>query len=196
MLFGSAARLPRTDLVLVNVSTAIGAAFVLGGRLQHGADNASGMIGHVVVDPGGRRCGCGRRGCLNVVASGDALVASADERGRRFGSFSALLAAAQDGDALARTLLDESARQVGNLVGDLITALNPGAVAVSGMVLQLGPRYVDVLREAALARAWRVGAAPTQIVASAFGVHAAAVGAAAIALEDNVYAVAPRRPPP
>src|SRR5262249_25571953 len=116
LLFGSAARLPRADLVLVNVSTAIGAAFVLGGRLQHGADNAGGMIGHIIVAPGGPRCGCGRRGCLNAVASGDALVAKAAAQGRRFDAFADLLAAANDGDVLAEALLEDSARKVGSLV--------------------------------------------------------------------------------
>ncbi len=195
MLFGSAARLRHADLLLVNVSTAIGAAFVLGGRLQRGADNASGMIGHIVVESGGPRCGCGRRGCLNAVASGDALVARAAEQGRRFDAFATLLAAANDGDGLARALLDDSARRVGNLVGDLVTALNPGAVTISGMVLQLGSGYVDLVRETALARAWLVGEAVPRIGASAFGIHAAAVGAAALALEDNVYGVKPRRSP-
>jgi predicted NBD/HSP70 family sugar kinase len=188
MLFGSAARLPSADLVLVNVSTAIGAAFVMGGRLQHGADSASGQIGHVPVDgEGGRWCSCGRRGCLDAVASGDALVTIAAEQGRPYASFSVLLASAEAGDAFALDLVDESARRVGTVVGDLITTLNPAVVAISGMVLQLGARYVDRVRRVAFERAWLVGAAQLRIVPSAFGVHAGGVGAAAIALEDFVY---------
>jgi len=173
--------------VLVNVSTAIGAAFVMGGRLQHGADSASGQIGHMPVAGGGRLCACGRRGCLDAVASGDALVTLAAEQGRRYGSFAELLTAADAGDAYALDLLDESACQVGIVVGDLITTLNPAVVAVSGMVLQLGARYVDRVRRAALDRAWLVGDVQPRIVPSAFGVHAGGVGAAAIALEDFVY---------
>jgi predicted NBD/HSP70 family sugar kinase len=188
ILFGSAARLPRADLVLVNVSTAVAAAFVLGGRLQWGADDASGQVGHVTVDADGQRCRCGRRGCLDVVASGDALVERAVERGFRCASFAELLAAAVDGDTLSLELLDDSARRVGEVVGDLITVLNPAVVVVSGMVLQLGSLYVDRLRHVALQRAWLVSEAAPAIVPSAFGVHAGAVGAAAIALEAFVYA--------
>src|SRR5579864_3957092 len=60
LLFGTAARFPGADLALVNVSTAIAAAFVFDGRLQHGTGNASGQIGHVPVDARGPRCRCGR----------------------------------------------------------------------------------------------------------------------------------------
>jgi predicted NBD/HSP70 family sugar kinase len=196
MLFGSAARLPTADLVLVNVSTAIGAAFVMGGRLQHGADSASGQIGHMPIAGDGRLCGCGRRGCLDAEASGDALVTLAAEQGRRYVSFSALLASADAGDAYALDLLDESARRVGIVVGDLITTLNPAVVAVSGMVLQLGTRYVDCVRRVALERAWLVADVQPRIVPSAFGVHAGGVGAAAIALEDFVYTTERPHSPP
>ncbi len=187
LLFGSAARLPRADLALVNVSTAVAGAFVLGGRLHQGNDNASGQIGHVPVDAHGRRCGCGRRGCLDAVASGDALLALAAQDGSGYASFSALLSAAGDGEARALELLDRSARQVGNVVGDMITMLDPAVVAVSGMVLQLGTWYVDRVRDAALARAFLVSEAAPRIVPSAFGVNAGAVGSAAIALDVFVY---------
>jgi predicted NBD/HSP70 family sugar kinase len=187
LLFGSAARLRRPDLALVNVSTAVAAAFVLGGQLQQGADNASGQIGHVPVQAHGRRCRCGRRGCLDAVASGDALVAVAAEDGVHYASFSDLLHAAEGGDSHALELLEDSARQVGKVVGDLITMLDPTVVAVSGMVLRLGTWYVDRVRNAALARAFIVSEAGPRIVPSAFGIDAGAVGSAAIALDKFAY---------
>jgi predicted NBD/HSP70 family sugar kinase len=187
LLFGTAARLPRADLVLVNVSTAVAGAFVLSGRLHQGADNASGQIGHVQVDVHGRRCRCGRRGCLDAVASGDALVGLAVQNGVEYESFSDLLSAAADGDSRALHLLDQSARQVGKVVGDVITMLNPTVVTISGMVLRLGKWYVDRVGEAALARAFMVSEAGPQIVPSAFGLDAGVVGSAAIALDEFVY---------
>jgi predicted NBD/HSP70 family sugar kinase len=187
LLFGSAARLPRADLALVNVSTAVAGAFVLGGRLHQGAENASGQIGHVPVEARGPRCGCGRRGCLDAVASGDALVALAAQDGVHYGSFSDLLGAADQGDTRALDLLDHSARQVGQVLGDVITILDPTVVVVSGMVLRLGTWYVERVREAALGRAFMVNEAGPRIVPSAFGVEAGAVGSAAIALDKFAY---------
>jgi predicted NBD/HSP70 family sugar kinase len=160
---------------------------VLGGQLQHGADDASGQIGHLTVDAGGRRCRCGRRGCLDALAAGDALVMIAAEAGHAYTSFSDLLAAAECGQQPALDLLDESARLVGEVVGDLITMLNPAVVAISGMVLQLGDIYVERVRSAALERAWIIAESEPRIVPSAFGVHAGAVASAAIALDRFLY---------
>ena len=189
MLFGSAASSSLADFILVNVSTAVGAALVLGGRIYRGSDYASGQIGHVTVRPDGPPCPCGRRGCLDVLASGEALLALARARGARFPSFGALVAAAAAGDALAGELVDESARIVGDVVADLITTLNPALVAISGMVLAAGPRYVDVVRQVALSRAYRATGFAPRVVASAFGTDAGILGAGALALEAQLYDV-------
>jgi len=56
-----------TDLMLVRVGTGVGAGLVVGGALVEGHTSAAGEIGHVVVDPNGARCACGRAGCLETV---------------------------------------------------------------------------------------------------------------------------------
>lgn len=58
------------DYVAMVVSTGVGGGIVLGGRLLHGADGNAGHIGHLIVEPGGRRCACGAHGCLEAEASG------------------------------------------------------------------------------------------------------------------------------
>src|SRR3546814_3150885 len=77
-----------SDLV---VSTGVGGGIVLDGRLLDGAAGNAGHIGHVIVEPEGRLCGCGARGCLEAEASGSAIAArigqpaaaaGADERTR------------------------------------------------------------------------------------------------------------------
>jgi glucokinase len=57
------------------VSTGVGGGIVLDGRLLDGAEGNAGHIGHVIVEPDGRRCGCGARGCLEAEASGTAIAA-------------------------------------------------------------------------------------------------------------------------
>ncbi len=63
------------DYVAMVVSTGIGGGIVLDGRLLDGARGNAGHIGHVIVVPGGRACGCGTRGCLEAEASGTAIAA-------------------------------------------------------------------------------------------------------------------------
>ena len=89
--------------------------------------------------------------------------------------------------ARSATLPWTRAAAVADAVGDLITMLNPAAVAISGMVLQFGNCYVERVRRAALERAWMIGGAEPRIVPSAFGIHAGAVGSAAIALDRFIY---------
>ena len=55
------------DLMLLRIGTGVGAGLVVGGALVEGHTSAAGEIGHVVVDPGGARCACGRAGCLETV---------------------------------------------------------------------------------------------------------------------------------
>jgi len=56
------------------VSTGVGGGVVVDGRLLEGASGNAGHIGHVIVEPGGARCGCGARGCLEAEASGTAIA--------------------------------------------------------------------------------------------------------------------------
>lgn len=65
----------RRDFIAMVVSTGVGGGIVLDGRLLDGATGNAGHVGHVVVEPGGRRCECGGRGCLEAEASGTAIAA-------------------------------------------------------------------------------------------------------------------------
>ena len=62
------------DYIGMVVSTGVGGGVVLDGRLLDGADGNAGHIGHVIVEPGGRECPCGARGCLEAEASGSAIA--------------------------------------------------------------------------------------------------------------------------
>lgn len=64
-------------MVYVTVSTGVGAGLILKGELYHGVGFGAGEIGHMIVDPGGPRCGCGNYGCLEALASGTAMAREA-----------------------------------------------------------------------------------------------------------------------
>jgi glucokinase len=65
----------RRDFLAMVVSTGVGGGIVLGGRLVRGATGNGGHVGHVIVEPEGRLCACGARGCLEAEASGTAIAA-------------------------------------------------------------------------------------------------------------------------
>ena len=64
----------RSDFLAMVVSTGVGGGIVLDGRLLDGASGNAGHVGHVIVEPEGRRCGCGAHGCLEAEASGSAIA--------------------------------------------------------------------------------------------------------------------------
>ncbi|MGH9247514.1 MAG: ROK family protein [Acidimicrobiales bacterium] len=72
---GAAAAAGEHNFIAIVVSTGVGGGIVLDGRLLDGREGNAGHIGHVIVEPGGRRCACGARGCLEAEASGTAIAA-------------------------------------------------------------------------------------------------------------------------
>lgn len=138
------------SVAFVTVSTGIGAGLVLEGRLLFGTAGLAGHLGHTVCDPQGEACGCGRRGCLEAVASGMAL---AEAGRRRFGvplDARMVLERAREGEAEACALVDHAAMALAQALGDLQALLDPEVVVVGGGV-GLNPFYRERL-EASVAR--------------------------------------------
>lgn len=67
--------LTSQNVLYINVASGVGGHIISDGRLIHGADNRSGELGHIVIDPHGPQCGCGHKGCLEAYISGHALAA-------------------------------------------------------------------------------------------------------------------------
>jgi glucokinase len=110
----------RSDFLAMVVSTGVGGGIVLDGRLLDGSGGNAGHIGHVIVEPGGRRCACGAQGCLEAEASGTAIAAATGRPAAEAGP-----------DVRARTgrLVGRALASVANLL-DLPLALVAGSVAL------------------------------------------------------------------
>jgi len=182
-----------TELVYVTVSTGIGGGLILRGEIYGGAGGGAGEIGHITVVPGGPRCRCGSRGCLEAVASGTAIALRARElldRGAG-GAAEAITAAtvaraAEAGDPEARAILDEAAWHLGTGLAAVVNLLNPGLVVLGGGVMRSGrllwERMDRSLREQALEASYR----QVRLVPGALGARAGALGAVALALRAGL----------
>jgi glucokinase len=171
------------SFVCLTVGTGIGAAIVLDGRLYRGAADAAGEIGHVPVRHGAdaEPCGCGRRGCLETVASGRAIA----ERARRLGAAvhdaRAVFAAAAAGDATCARIVDEAIAALGTGLTILVNVLNPDVIAMGGGVADAGAALLDRVRAGVRAAAWMPAAHAVRVVPAALGTRAGAIGAALFA---------------
>lgn len=121
------------DLALVNVGTGLAAGLVLDGALRRGSRGLAGEIGHLVTDRSGPPCPCGKRGCLELYASGGGLA-------RRWsGSAGDLMRAAEHGDPLAAGVRDDLVAGLAQAVRILVQATDVAEVVLSGGVVTATP---------------------------------------------------------
>jgi glucokinase len=120
------------DLLYVNIGTGIGGGVIAGGQLVRGARNLAGEIGHTIVSRGGPLCTCGKRGCLEACASGDALARRGSEALGRPVSGREVFSLAAGGDAAAQRVLSEVIEDLAHGIGTAVSLLNPEAVIIGG----------------------------------------------------------------
>jgi predicted NBD/HSP70 family sugar kinase len=156
-----------SSFVFVSGGIGIGAGIVIDGRLARGAHGFGGELGHVVVDPGGRRCTCGARGCLETIAGADAHA------GR-----------------------DEIATALAAALRSLVHLVDPEAVVLGGTFAAHGDAFADTVRDRLHAITLGARWAPCDVRRAASGTDASLLGAATVAI-DRVLAdptIVPARP--
>jgi len=131
----------------VTISTGIGAGLVVDGRLLIGGAGLAGHLGHVVADHSGPLCGCGRRGCLEMLASGSALSRRGSKALGRPVSAPEVFAEAAAGHAGASALLDAAASHVANAFANLASICDVDRIALGGGV-GLAESFIDRVRRA------------------------------------------------
>lgn len=138
------------SLVYLRLSTGAGGA-VLGGRVAlRGAHLLAGEIGHMTVDRSddAQLCRCGRRGCLETVASRDAILTRWRALTDKTADFEHLQAAVAAGDQSAQGLITEIAGTVGHVVGIAALVMDPDQIVIAGEVGALLVPVLPALREA------------------------------------------------
>ncbi|GAA1542971.1 ROK family protein [Streptomyces albidochromogenes] len=143
------------DLVHFGVGTGIGGGIVLDGRICPGTARGSCEVGHLIVDRAGERCDCGRRGCVQSVASGRAVLRRAGERLGRTVDFAELRTAWLAAEPWAVGTVNDSAEALAAAAVGLTELVHPRLVTVGGGFAAGLPGYVEAVARHAgeLARA-------------------------------------------
>jgi len=185
------------DGLMVTLGSGIGGGIVVGGDLFRGAHGFAGEVGHMVIDPDGPMCACGKRGCFETYASGNALAQLASEAAQ-VGQAAAILElaggsieglrgehvtqAAAYGDPEAEALLARLGWWLGLGLANLAGIFDPQMIVVGGGLAEAGEA---VLGPARLAFAELIEGArfrpPIPIVVAELGERAGAIGAAVVA---------------
>lgn len=187
------------NVLLVNMGWGgTGMGIILEGRLHFGAHRHAGEFGHITVDPDGELCTCGKRGCLETVSSGQAMVRrvingiQGGEKSRLADMVGGdveeidtgvLVDAIRQGDQLAINTLLETANVVGKGLAVLMTLFDPEVIVIGGYVSASGDLLIDALRASARASIIPQLGGDVNIVASELGDLAASIGAASMLLD-------------
>ncbi len=119
-------------LLVLTVGTGIGGGMVVGGAVHRIAWQGLGDSGHVIVKPGGPRCGCGGHGCVEALASVPAILHRSAELGAPHAAISDLVRAAREGEAAALTALREAGGHLGVALATLTHLLAPDRILLGG----------------------------------------------------------------
>lgn len=174
----------------------VGIAIRVGDDILQGAIGSAGEFGHIPVAASGPRCGCGRRGCLEAVASTVALRRRDHALSNRSGhqiqrSVSEIMAAAEEGDPAARQSLTEVGGYIGIGTSILVNLLNPQLIVFSGELMEAAPFILPIVRRAVHDRALPQLAAAAEFQVSRFDDDGPLLGAATLALDALFRRLAP-----
>jgi glucokinase len=167
------------------VSTGVGGGLVLDGAPYDGRTGNAGHVGHVVVDPDGRPCTCGGRGCVETIAAGPRMAQWAREQGwdaPEEADAKELADAAAAGDAIALRAFERSATAVAAMIASVGAVCDVDLVVVGGGVTNAGALLFDPLRAALDTYAGLEFIRDLRVVPAELGGDAGLVGAAALAM--------------
>ena len=181
-------------LLCVTLGTGVGGGLILGGRLHRGAGGAAGEVGHMVIDPRGPRCGCGRRGCLEAfigtagilrlarraIRQDGGLLRRFSEAARGRLSPELISRAARQGDRGARALWREIGERLGIGLANLVNTLNPDCIVIGGGVAKAWPFFAPTLMRTVRTQAMTVPGRAVRMVPARLGSSAGILGAAVL----------------
>lgn len=141
----------ENDFIMITLGTGVGSGIVANGNLIYGHDGFAGEIGHTIVDPNGRQCGCGRKGCLETYTSASGVVKTALELLESAQQKSLLSKippekitskeiadAALKGDKLAIEVFDKTAYYLALKLSDAVAHTSPSSIYIFGGVAKAG----------------------------------------------------------
>jgi glucokinase len=187
------------NVVFMTMGTGIGAGLILDGRLYRGTNDLGGEIGHHTILMNGPLCKCGKRGCLEALASGPAIARIAQES-MLYGRHKRVLAlaggkpkeitahhvveAAKEGDPFAIQILEEVGTYMGVGIANVIQMLNPECVIIGTIAVHAGELVLEPIRQAVQEYAWERAWKVCRIVPAELGDRAQDLAAIALWLQD------------
>ena len=187
------------NVFYTSIGTGIGAGILFDGRIYHGRTGAAGEAGHMVIDYQGPVCGCGKKGCIEALASGTSIAKRARARlleaaGRKSamlelasGQIEAVTSeivgrAYEAGDSLAKDILLETVQLVTIWIGNIVDLLEPDVIIFGGGVAGMLNPFFGEIRGGLPAWCMNKRCVEIPIVPARYGVESGIAGGAALCM--------------
>jgi predicted NBD/HSP70 family sugar kinase len=175
---------------------------MIGGKLFRGSHGYATEVGHIIMDPNGELCGCGKRGCWETQVGPRAVIRRFRETLRQGVpstvlhavdndldnvNFEGIANAALQGDDAAMIAMQEVGESLGAGIANLVNIFTPQMVILGGELNYASQILLPVVKRVVAAKAMSYESEEVQIVASAHGIDACVMGAAALVLDDILH---------
>lgn len=194
------------NFIMITLGTGVGSGIVVNGQMVYGCDGLAGELGHVIVDPQGRECGCGRRGCLETYCSATGVARTAREMLTTTDRPSLLREipleqieskdvsiAAEKGDEMAKEIFEFTGRMLGEACANFAAFCSPEAFVFFGGLTKAGDLIMEPIKQAYDRNVLKIYQGKAQMLISRLDdAKAAVLGASAIGWEvametANIY---------
>ncbi|MBU5265951.1 ROK family glucokinase [Virgibacillus proomii] len=150
------------NLIAITLGTGVGGGIIANGRIINGEAGLGGEIGHIIIEKDGASCNCGKKGCLETIASATGIVRQAKQKAEEFpksklasiiatnGTITAkdVFQLAAEGDQDAEQIVARTADVLGEVIATMGVILNPAKVLIGGGVSKAGEPLLSAIREA------------------------------------------------
>jgi predicted NBD/HSP70 family sugar kinase len=171
------------DLVYIVGEVGVGAGVIAGGEAMSGHDGYAGEVGHMVVNPSGRLCRCGARGCWETEIGEPAILAAAGHADGRRATVAELVAEAAAGDEKSVRALEHIGGWIALGVANIVTVFNPSMVIFGGLFGDVFPGIQGQIRTNLLSGSLGVVREGVRLVTPGLGADSTLIGAAEKAFE-------------
>jgi glucokinase len=193
MLYGGARGMK--NFTVITLGTGLGSGIVVNGEVVYGHDGFAGELGHIIVSPDGRECGCGRCGCLETYASATGIkrtvyklladhIGDSDMKNISFNELSAemITAAAIKGDPIAIEAFRHTGERLGRALADLVAITVPEAIFLFGGLARADKYILEPTKETMEQNMLKMWRGKVKLLLSELnGKNAAVLGASALA---------------
>jgi glucokinase len=149
------------DIIVITLGTGVGGGMIVNGKLVSGSNGTAGEIGHIIIEPNGYPCNCGRTGCLDTIASGNGIVRQALEKisdtptsllAMYYHENKAITAKdifdlAAQGDPVCEQVINYTADVLGSVIAKVALLTNPSKVLIGGGVSKAGEQFIKIVRK-------------------------------------------------